>query len=184
MPDEPEAIAQALQQALQAPECQLVLFTGGTGLAPRDRTAEVLQAAFEAERSRVWRVVPHAFVPGDRPREHAQPSLRGGCGPAGHRGPTRAGGPTAGHGTLRCCRRRGIRCNRSRRPRCLRWGPAAVERGPARWYTRRRPMNTPLPRQRPIPVGSPLAVVARRRWRRAWRLGSAIIRNRGSRRDP
>ncbi|MEZ6003251.1 MAG: molybdenum cofactor biosynthesis protein B [Planctomycetota bacterium] len=49
VPDEPEAIAQALQQALQAPECQLVLFTGGTGLAPRDRTAEVLQAAFEAE---------------------------------------------------------------------------------------------------------------------------------------
>ncbi|MDR7562067.1 MAG: MogA/MoaB family molybdenum cofactor biosynthesis protein [Armatimonadota bacterium] len=45
--DEPEAIASWIQQAAQDPEVQAILTTGGTGIAPRDVTYEVVAALVE-----------------------------------------------------------------------------------------------------------------------------------------
>ncbi|HRV81294.1 MAG TPA: molybdenum cofactor biosynthesis protein B [Planctomycetota bacterium] len=47
VPDERLSIKEALAKALSMPEVEVVLFTGGTGLAPRDVTSQVLQDAFE-----------------------------------------------------------------------------------------------------------------------------------------
>ena len=45
--DERVAIRKALQDALGRPEVQMVLFTGGTGLATRDVTVQALEPGFE-----------------------------------------------------------------------------------------------------------------------------------------
>ncbi len=47
VPDEPKEILAALDKALVAPgPVQVILFTGGTGIAPRDRTVETLEPRF------------------------------------------------------------------------------------------------------------------------------------------
>ncbi|MEM9177434.1 MAG: molybdenum cofactor biosynthesis protein B [Myxococcota bacterium] len=49
--DEPEAIAAALEAAIADPGCRAVVFTGGTGVAPRDVTPDTIEPHLE-------RVVP------------------------------------------------------------------------------------------------------------------------------
>ena len=43
VPDEPDAIASALAAALSRAGCQAVIFTGGTGVAPRDVTPDTIE---------------------------------------------------------------------------------------------------------------------------------------------
>jgi molybdenum cofactor biosynthesis protein B len=43
VPDEPEAIRSALDQALSESEPRVVIFTGGTGIAPRDVTPDTIE---------------------------------------------------------------------------------------------------------------------------------------------
>ncbi len=43
VPDEPDAIASALDAALSRAGCQAVIFTGGTGVAPRDVTPDTIE---------------------------------------------------------------------------------------------------------------------------------------------
>ncbi len=42
-PDEPEAIGACLDEALAQPDVRAVVLTGGTGVAPRDRTPEAVE---------------------------------------------------------------------------------------------------------------------------------------------
>ncbi len=49
--DDADAIAGALTRALEVPECRAVIFTGGTGVAPRDVTPDTIAPLLE-------RVVP------------------------------------------------------------------------------------------------------------------------------
>lgn len=49
--DEPEAIARALRELVERPDVRAVVFTGGTGVAPRDVTPDTLEPLLE-------RVVP------------------------------------------------------------------------------------------------------------------------------
>lgn len=51
VPDEPGAIAAALDEALARDGCQAVVFTGGTGVAPRDVTPDAVEP-------RLGRIVP------------------------------------------------------------------------------------------------------------------------------
>ncbi|MEZ4354661.1 MAG: molybdenum cofactor biosynthesis protein B [Myxococcota bacterium] len=51
VPDEPEAIRRALDEAIGDPGCRAVVFTGGTGVAPRDVTPDTIEPLLE-------RVVP------------------------------------------------------------------------------------------------------------------------------
>lgn len=45
-PDEPQQIEAAVRGAVLAPDVDLVLTTGGTGISPRDRTVPVLEQMF------------------------------------------------------------------------------------------------------------------------------------------
>ncbi|MCS7173457.1 MAG: MogA/MoaB family molybdenum cofactor biosynthesis protein [Armatimonadetes bacterium] len=45
--DEPEAIRDWVEQAVQDPQVEAILTTGGTGIAPRDVTYEVVEALLE-----------------------------------------------------------------------------------------------------------------------------------------
>lgn len=45
--DEAAEIERALRDALEAPEVQAIVFTGGTGVAPRDVTPETLERNFD-----------------------------------------------------------------------------------------------------------------------------------------
>ena len=47
VPDVPAAIAHALRDALADPAVHAVVFTGGTGLGPRDRSPEVLERRYD-----------------------------------------------------------------------------------------------------------------------------------------
>ncbi|HEX6989234.1 MAG TPA: MogA/MoaB family molybdenum cofactor biosynthesis protein [Bacillota bacterium] len=49
VPDEVEAIRGALQEALAMPGVDAVLLTGGTGIAPRDRTPEAVRPLLDRE---------------------------------------------------------------------------------------------------------------------------------------
>src|SRR5690606_34653759 len=49
VPDEVEAIRGALREALAMPEVDAVLLTGGTGIAPRDRTPEAVRPLLDRE---------------------------------------------------------------------------------------------------------------------------------------
>jgi len=51
VPDEPEAIAAALDEAVGRGESRAVIFTGGTGVAPRDVTPDTIEP-------RLTRVIP------------------------------------------------------------------------------------------------------------------------------
>jgi len=48
IPDEPDAIRAAARALVEHPDVAVALFTGGTGLAPRDVTAPTLAALFDA----------------------------------------------------------------------------------------------------------------------------------------
>jgi molybdenum cofactor biosynthesis protein B len=47
VPDEPEAIRAALDRAMADSECGAVIFTGGTGIAARDVTPDVIEAELD-----------------------------------------------------------------------------------------------------------------------------------------
>ena len=47
VPDEPEAIRSALDQALAETDSRAIIFTGGTGVAPRDVTPDTIEAELE-----------------------------------------------------------------------------------------------------------------------------------------
>ena len=47
VPDEPERIAGILRDVMQNDEADAVVLSGGTGIAPRDRTFEALEALFD-----------------------------------------------------------------------------------------------------------------------------------------
>lgn len=47
VPDEAHEIEQAINNATQHPQTQIILITGGTGIAQRDITIEVLENGFE-----------------------------------------------------------------------------------------------------------------------------------------
>ena len=47
VPDEASAIRSAIERAVARPECDAVLLTGGTGIAPRDGTPEVVAAMLD-----------------------------------------------------------------------------------------------------------------------------------------
>ena len=49
VPDEPAHIEAAILAAIAAPDCAVVLLTGGTGVSPRDGTPEVLARLWERE---------------------------------------------------------------------------------------------------------------------------------------
>jgi molybdenum cofactor biosynthesis protein B len=47
VPDEPERIVSLVREVVAKNEADAVVFTGGTGIAPRDRTFEALSGMFE-----------------------------------------------------------------------------------------------------------------------------------------
>ena len=47
--DEPDAIAEAVEKALERESVRAVILTGGTGVAPRDRTPESVEPILERE---------------------------------------------------------------------------------------------------------------------------------------
>ncbi len=49
VPDEPAALEEAIRQQVADPQTQAVLLTGGTGIAPRDRTCEVVSGVIDKE---------------------------------------------------------------------------------------------------------------------------------------
>ncbi len=49
IPDEPDRVAQAVREKADAGEADLIVLTGGTGVAPRDRTPEGVRAAIDFE---------------------------------------------------------------------------------------------------------------------------------------
>ncbi len=49
VPDEPERITSLVRDAIARGECDAFVFTGGTGIAPRDRTYEALAGLFDKE---------------------------------------------------------------------------------------------------------------------------------------
>ena len=48
LPDEPERVALAIRAQADADQADLIVLTGGTGVAPRDRTPEAVRAAIIA----------------------------------------------------------------------------------------------------------------------------------------
>ncbi len=49
VPDEPDRVSAALDELCGAPEVQVILFNGGTGISRRDRTYDVLSRRYEKE---------------------------------------------------------------------------------------------------------------------------------------
>jgi molybdopterin adenylyltransferase len=47
VPDEPEQIVAMLEKYADTPECQVILFNGGTGIAQRDTTFDVISSRLE-----------------------------------------------------------------------------------------------------------------------------------------
>lgn len=47
VPDEPEAILAVVREVMENDEADAVVLSGGTGIAPRDRTFEALEALFD-----------------------------------------------------------------------------------------------------------------------------------------
>lgn len=47
VPDEPERITALVREVTGANQADAIVFTGGTGIAPRDRTFEALEALFD-----------------------------------------------------------------------------------------------------------------------------------------
>ena len=43
VPDEPDRVLDELKTMMKADEAEAMVFTGGTGIAPRDRTVEALE---------------------------------------------------------------------------------------------------------------------------------------------
>jgi molybdopterin adenylyltransferase len=49
IPDEPERVSDAIRARADTDEADLIIFTGGTGVSPRDRTPEGVRQAIEFE---------------------------------------------------------------------------------------------------------------------------------------
>ena len=47
VPDEPDRVLDELKTMMKADEAEAIIFTGGTGIAPRDRTVEALESIFD-----------------------------------------------------------------------------------------------------------------------------------------
>jgi molybdenum cofactor biosynthesis protein B len=47
VPDEPERIVALLREVMESDEADAIVLSGGTGIAPRDRTYEALEALFD-----------------------------------------------------------------------------------------------------------------------------------------
>jgi molybdenum cofactor biosynthesis protein B len=47
LPDEPDLVRARIDRWLDRPDCDVVVTTGGTGIAPRDRTYEAVSALLE-----------------------------------------------------------------------------------------------------------------------------------------
>ena len=47
VPDEPDRVLDELKTMMKADEAEAMVFTGGTGIAPRDRTVEALESIFD-----------------------------------------------------------------------------------------------------------------------------------------
>ena len=90
--DEPSQVHTVIHQACTHPGVQALIFTGGTGIAPRDQTFEAVDALLEALAG-LRRAVPAALLPGGR--------LSGDAVPRAGRGPGRSGGLLATRGLQR-----------------------------------------------------------------------------------
>ncbi len=81
VPDEPEAIRDALVGLLASPETRAVVFTGGTGIAPRDVTPDTIEP--ELERvipgfGELFRMLSHRDIGSAALLSRALAGLRGG----------------------------------------------------------------------------------------------------------
>jgi molybdenum cofactor biosynthesis protein B len=47
LPDEPDIVRQRIEHWLDRPDCDVIVTTGGTGVAPRDRTYEAIAGSLE-----------------------------------------------------------------------------------------------------------------------------------------
>jgi molybdenum cofactor biosynthesis protein B len=65
VPDDLDAIQAAVRAAAALPDCQAILLTGGTGIAPRDRTPEALESLLERRLDgfgELFRLLSHAEI--------------------------------------------------------------------------------------------------------------------------
>ena len=51
--DEPDQVAAVLDEMAES-EAQVILFNGGTGIAPRDTTYDILNRKLEKDTARIW----------------------------------------------------------------------------------------------------------------------------------
>ena len=75
--DDPETVAAAVAAWLDDPGCDAVVTTGGTGIAPRDRTYEAVADLIDQRLDGFGELFRALSLRGDRQRRDAQPCGRG-----------------------------------------------------------------------------------------------------------